>query len=475
MSDADVTTDAEPARARRLPSTTAWAIAIAAAVGVLALATFDLRVAAGAGVGLVLATTIPGFDGSHWRVVATAALLPLTALGAAAALGTAGGPVDGALVLLGAVVALVAALLVAGGLAPSTIKRAAAAAVVAGTASGGVALAADAVSELGTGTILATVLWLTGRGFRGTVLALVGAGVAAGAGIVTVPPAAFATPESRDAYDRARRGLLSWIAVAVVVASLALAGVTVLSWYVPLLEPLVAALVDGPLVRGACVIVTAVGIAVTAVGAVVRYAWVPAAEHRRESAVVSIVAGSILGVVALLPLAVAVDVSVAVVSVAGGGTAGVLFAGGIVGAAYAQWRAASEIRLDPGRGSIIIAAALGAGAVVIGTTVETAAGIAALRTGVVSIVVLATGLFVYDIGRYGRVLARDVGAGHETSPRPQYVRVGWSALVAGVGAIVAAVGLAVTTLFAPTLSVPATAAVLAAGSAVLAGAWLLFR
>lgn len=477
MSDADVTTDAEPGPARtpRLPATTAWAIAVAAAIGLLALATFDLRVAAGAVIGLVLAVAIPGFGGSNWRVAVTAAILPITAFGAAAALGTAGGPADGALVLLGAIVALAAGLLVTGGLAPSTIKRAAGAAVVAGTASGAVALAANTVSQLGRATILETALWLTVSGLRETILALVVAGVVAGAGIAMVPPAAFSTPESRDAYDRARRGLLGWIAVAVVVASLALAGATVLSWYVPALEPVVAVLVDGPVVRGACAIVTAAGISVSAVGAVVRYAWVAAAERTRESAVVSIVVGSVLGVVAPLPLAAAIDVPAAVVTVAGGGTAGVLLAGGVVGAAYAQWRAASEIRLGPGRGSIIIAAALGAGAVVIGTTVETAAGIAALRTGVVSIVVLAAGLFVYDIGRYGRVLARDVGTSPEASPRPQYVRVSWSALVAGVGATVAAIGLAVTTLFAPTLSVPATAAVLAAFSAVLAGSWLLFR
>ncbi|GAB3668210.1 hypothetical protein [Halopiger thermotolerans] len=477
MSDADRTTDVDPVRDRRLPSTTAWAIAVAAAVGVLALAAFDLRVAAGAGVGLVLAAAMPGFDGSNRRIVATATVLPVAALGVAATLGTAGGPVDGALVLLGTVVALAAGLLLAGGLEPSTIKRAAAAAVTAGIASGAVALAADSVSQLGRETILETVLWLTVSGLRETVLALVVAGIAAGAAVVALPPAALATPTARDAYDRARRGLLGWIAVAVVVAVAALVGATVLSWFVPALEAAVAALVDGPVVRGACAVVTTVSVAVAAVGIAVRYAWIAAAERTRESAAVSVLVGSILGAIAPLPLALAVDEPTAVVTAAGGGAAGVLLAGGTGAAAYAQWRAASGSRLGSGPGPswIVVAAALGAGAVVVGTTVRTAAGLAALKTGAVSIVALAAGLFVYDVGRYGRVLARDVGVEPEAAPRPQYVRIGWSALVAGVGSVVAVLGLAVTTLFAPTLSVPATTAVLAAVAAVVAGAWLLFR
>lgn len=121
-----------------------------------------------------------------------------------------------------------------------------------------------------------------------------------------------------------------------------------------------------------------------------------------------------------------------------------------------------------------LAATLAIGGVIVGASVDVLAlELETIRAATATFVALAAASFVYDAGRYGRTLAREVGS--EASRRAQLVRLGWSGAVAVVGVPVAAVGLVGTTVLAPTLSVPATAGVVAAVTAIAAGAWLLLR
>lgn len=461
----------------RLPSTTAWALAVAAAVGVLALAAFEPLVIAGACFGLVLVAIVSGFDGSFRRVTVVAALLPLTAFGGVAIVWIGSDPIAAFLVAIAALVAVATATVCTDRLTETALERAATAALCAGIVAGVVALLTSAVSQAG-GLVPAfeAAVRVTGDGLSGTLLAFVVAGVTIACALLVLPPAAFTPPSGRTSYLRVRNGLVGWVVVGLVLASATTLALVVLAGYVPPLAGLVAVLVDGPAVRGFCLFVTVVGVVTAAVGMTVRIAWFAVAGRRRESAIVPVLVGSTIGVLGPLPAVLAVDRDpLAVVAAPVGVAAVALIAGWLIGLGYVQWyRHGADSTPEPEGNAVVMAVLLGLGGLTIGTTVETVAGLEGIRTAAISIGTLATGLFVYDIGRYGQTLARDVGR-IGVDPQPQYARIGWSGLVAGVGTLVAVLGLAVATLFAPSLSVPSTAAVVAAIGTVLLGTWLLFR
>lgn len=457
---------AEPEPSGRFPRTTARAIALAAAVGVLALAAFEPVAVVGAGLGAVLAVVISAFDGSTRRVAVAAALFPLPLLGAVAVVGTAGAPIASAAVLCATVVAAAAGIPCTGSRADLALERARTAALYASGAAGCAAVVAVAIPRLaGPGSALWPLLRFGGDGPRGLLVGIAVATFAVAGGIVALPPAAVVPPSRRESYVYARNGLIALVAVGAVVGSIAILVLLFLAWLVGPLEPAVAAIVDSGLVRGLCALATVGGVVVAASGLVVRFAWHGASD--RENATVPILAGSTVGVVGAFPVAAAVGGPTDVGALFGV-AAVACFAGWLLGLGHANRAGTAAV------GPIVVAVGLAIGGVAVGASVDTVLDAAGIRASAAALVAIAAALFAYDTGRYGRALARDVGRAGVTR-RPQLARAGWSALVAGVGLPVAAVGLVVATLFAPTLSVPATAGVLAALCSVLAGTWLLFR
>ncbi|SDQ26726.1 hypothetical protein [Natronobacterium texcoconense] len=452
-----------------LPSTTAWTVAVAALVGTIALAAFDPSVAVGAAFGLVLAAVAAGFSGSYWHTAAASALLPVVGIGAiAAAAGTATGVAGAAMTAVGAVIGITTGGTLSDRLTTATVDRVSTGALFSGLVAGTVALAVLSASQAGgREAVLETILWATGHGTGGLFLAVAGAAIAIGGGLVSLPAGAFARPSTRDSYIRARNGLLSLLAVGVIVAGFLLGTLAVLSWYVPLLEGVAAGIAGSTVVRGAIAVVTAVGSTAIAFGLIVRFSWF--GTNAGSNAVVPVLVGSTVGLGGSLPvvLVVGADSPAAVGSLLG--VAAVVLVAGLPVRIAHRW-----LHRELGHGSAtVIACTLIAGGVGVGATVDAVAGLADIRVAVISLVAIAAGLFVYDVGRYGRTLARDVGAG--ASRRPQYVRAGWSALIAAVGVPIAVIGLVAATVFAPTLSAPAAGAVVVALAAVVFGTQLLFR
>lgn len=455
-----------PEPSARFPRTTARALAVAAVVGILALAAFEPVAAVGAGLGAVLAVVVSSFDGSSRRVAAAAALLPLPILGAVAAVGTAGTPIAGTVILCATVVAAAAGTCCTDSQVGRAFERARTAALYASGAAGCAAVLAVVIPQLaGPGSVLEAMFQFTIDGPRGLLGALAIAAVAVAGGIVVLPPAAVVPPSRRESYVYARNGLIALVAIVAVVACLATGVLLGLGWLVWPLEPFVGALVDSALVRGLCALATVVGVVVAGFGLVVRFEWYGA--RGRENVTVPILAGSTVGVVGAFPVAAVVGGPTDVGALFGL-AAVVCFAGWLLGLGHANRAGTAAV------GPIVVAVGLATGGVVVGASVDTALDAAGIRASAAALVAIAAGLFAYDVGRYGRTLARDVGRAGATR-RPQFARVGWSAVVAGVGLPVAVAGLIVATLFAPTLSVPATAGVLAALVAVLSGTWLLFR
>ncbi|MFC4543992.1 hypothetical protein ACFO5R_18855 [Halosolutus amylolyticus] len=453
----------------RLPATTARTIALAALVGTLAMAAQEPSAAAGALFGIAAVVVTRWFDGSYRRVTVAAALLPVPVLGAIAVAAVGADPVGGVLTILSAIVGIGVAVVV-GRPTPVAIERAGSAALYAGVAAGGVAVLAFGVSTAGTlRSALASALWVTGDGVVGLLVGSLVAAVAVAGGLFAVPPAAFATPADRDSYARTRAAITWTIGYATLLVFVLVVAATVLAWFVPPTDGIAAVLADSALVRGLIAALTGGGVVTAAVGTIVRASWF--GTTGRSNAVVPLLAGAVCGVVLIAPIAIG----------ASGGrialVAGLFGAATIVlGLSYAAVRVALETTVTDGESdsATAIAAALVGGGLVGGATVDAASGLATIRVGAGPLVAIATGLFVYDVGRYGRTLAREVGR-EGASRRAQFVQLGWRGAVAAVGVPVAAVGFLGATVLAPTLSVPATVAVLGGVAAIVAGAWLLFR
>lgn len=458
------------ADADRLPPATAWAITVAAVVGTLGLIGYEPLVAVGLLPGLGLALARSGFDGSYARVTLASAFLPVAVLGTIAVAALAGGPVSGLLTIAGTVVGATAPGVVTGRSTTTAFVRAGAAALCAAVVGAGAASIAVSIESLGgVRPVIATILWLTGEGPTGLLIAIGAAGAAAVGSLFVVPPAAFARPSGRGSYVRTRNAVAWSIAIATAVVVAGLGAVVVLSGFVPPLQPLVAALGDSTVGRGLATGAVGVGLAVALYGAVVRASWLHSTEP--GNAVVPIVVGGVAGIA--VPFAAMVGVGVAPIDAAAlfGVTAVVLGVGWLGAWGYAD---AVSMGHAPSRATAL-AIALAVGGVGAAASVEVAAlDLETARAGAATFVALAAGTFTYDVGQYGLALTREVGA-EGASRRPQLVRLGWSGAVAVVGVPVASLGVLGAAVLAPTLSIPATAGVIAAVTAVLGGAWLLFR
>ncbi|RZH69709.1 hypothetical protein, partial [Natrinema altunense] len=321
----------------------------------------------------------------------------------------------------------------------------------------------------GTQAALVAALWLTGDGISGLLVALVVAAAAIVAVLFVVPPAAVTVPSRYDSYVTSRNALATLVTVATVIAIGGLSILTIGSVLVPALEPVVEAVTGSAAVRGLLAAVTGAALLGVAVAVVARSVW--RQTGGRRNAAVAIVAGSLSGVG--LPFGAAIGVGgigTTTVATLFGAAAAVLGVGWLVAWLYEGVVGRNEAT-NP---ETAVAAALAAGGVVSGASVDTATlGLETGRAGVATFVPIAAALFAYDVGRYGRTLAREIGS--EASRRPQLVRLGWSGGVAAVGVPVGALGMAGATVLAPTLSVPATAGVIVAVAAVVGGTWVLVR
>ncbi|MCU4924607.1 hypothetical protein OB905_01220 [Halobacteria archaeon AArc-dxtr1] len=453
----------------RLPPTTGWALALAAVVGVPAISAVSPLASVGAGCGVVLALALTGFGGSTRRIAASAALLAFSATVAVAVVGAGGLTLASALAAVGVALGIAAGLAPATRRKPSSIRRSGTAALFAAAGAAALAVIAFGSAEPeGVVRAIGAGLWFT-SGLTGFALAIGAAALAAGVAIAVLPPAAFATPTEYGAYVRTRRALLSWLAVAAVVAILAAGMLAAGARVLTPVDPLVAALVDGPVPRAASAIVTVAGAFVAALALPVRHSW--ATTRSRENAVVPIVAGAVCGVLLAFPATLAATGGrIALVGSLFGVTAAALAAAGLLAVA---WSAPLASRADAAV-ALSIVVALGSGGVIIGASVDGPLSAETARLSVAALVSLGAALFAYDVGRYGRVLSREVGA-EGAAREPQYARIVWSGLIAAVGVLVAVVGLVAAALLAPALSVPATAAVFAGLSATVAAAWLFRR
>ncbi|WP_226005344.1 hypothetical protein [Natrinema salinisoli] len=453
----------------RVPATTGWGIALAALVGTVALAVHDPIVVLGAFVGIGVAMAGGLFAGTHRRIAAGATLLPIVVLGGIGVVGLAGGPVRALTGVTGILVATAACSVVVGQPTPSALRRTGETALCSAVLAGGVALLAFGIDgQGGPAPMLDAILWFPGKGVSGLLVGLVVAIAAVACALLFVPLAAVTVPSRGESARNALNALLlpAGIAIAIVIA---IAVLTVLSPLIALFGPLLEPIAGSALVRGLLTIATGSAVAVAVLGLVVRASWLET--NGRENPTVPIVVGSVLGVV--LPFAGVTGVGSpdpTVVPALFAATAVVLGVGWLAAWLYEG----AVVRGTAPRPELVLAAGLAGGSIVAGASVETVAlELETIRAGAATFVALAAALFTYDVGRYGRTLAVEVGA--DASRRPQVVRLGWSGTVAIVGIPIAVVGLAGAAVLAPTLSVPATAGVIVAVTATVGGTWLLFR
>ncbi|SDK06130.1 hypothetical protein [Natronorubrum texcoconense] len=458
----------------RLPSTTARAVVFAAVVGTLALTVHDPMAAVGIVAGLALAATMRGFAGSLWRVTVASAVLPAVVLGVVAAFGSATGALGIALLLVGTVVGVALGYIDAAWPTQSVVLRTGTAAMSAGIAACiAVVLLFWTATVGGIQPMLEAALWATGHGIAGLLGWIVIAGLLLAGGLLVVPSAAFTEPRRRDGHVALRRLLLWRLVIGAILLLVGLVLTALVAAFVPPIQSLLEGIAGSTVVRGLTVVIAVSGAVLTVLGAVARNSWYRTDE--RGNAVVAVVVGSAFGVGAS---AVAAGIGTRAGPI-GSGEATVLFGATAVvlgGGWFVLWWYAKTMETvgtpDP---ASTIAAGLAVGVVAIAASTDSpATGVEAARTAVPSLVALAAGLFAYDVGRYGRVLAREIGSAG-ASRRPQLARIGWSGIVATVAVPIAAGGLWLATVVSPTLSVPATAGVLTAVVTIVVGARLLLR
>lgn len=454
----------------RLPSTTARSIAVVAVVGALALAGIEPAAAAAALGGFALVAVVSGFDGSSWRIALTSALLPALVLLTIAVIGQTAELIPVVLATIGAILGLGVGGTAVDAPSATALRRGGTAAVIAAATAIGAtafALATDAAGHWRP--VLEAIVWFGGDGVVGLLVGLAAATLALVCGLLAVPPAAFTTPGRRDASLAVGNALVRAIVVCAALVAASLSVTTVIGWLVPPVGHLVGSVADSELVRGLLAFTTLSGLSLLALGAVVRRSW---HQEDGENAIVPVAVGTCFGAaasfVSVLVVGTRLDSTTATVA---------LFVGVVIvlgaGAAVAWYAGTIGANGHPSS-PYVTAAALAGGGIVAGIVADSGStGLAAVRTGVTPFVAIAASLIVYDLGRYGRGLARDIGPTGATS-RPQFVRVGWSGVIAVTGLVVVTGGLWVATIFQPSLSVPATMGVVVGLVVLVSGARLLY-
>ena len=454
----------------RFPVATRGALVCAALVGTLALVAAAPMVVLGALIGVVLGAVVPSFDGSHRRVTVAAGLLPVGTFAAIAVVGTSESAVAGTLAVVGLVIGRATGTTISRRTTATAAERTGTAALYSGIVGGGLTMLAFVVGGIGgVWATLTSLAWVTGEGESGVTLWFILVGVAVAAAMVSLPPSMFVVPSRRESYVAARKSLASWLLVGAVIIILAFLMLVNAVRFVFGIGPTTSALAESTGLRVVFVLLTVASLSVAAFGLSIRPSWFET--NRQENGIVPITIGSVCGVVVPFSalLAAGVDPRGVLAPLFGVGTL-VL----VIGWALA-WGWAERLHSNPDpEGATILAVTLAFGGIVVGSTVDGITGFETAVTGVAALVAVGAGLFVYDIGRYGRTLAGEIDQ-EGTAPEPQIIRIAWSALITGIGVVVAVFGLVVATLVAPTLSLPATVAVLAGLVAAIAGIWALFR
>lgn len=121
-----------------------------------------------------------------------------------------------------------------------------------------------------------------------------------------------------------------------------------------------------------------------------------------------------------------------------------------------------------------LALTLALAGVSLGASVEGGPGAVATPRGLVTLVAVAGGVFVYVAARRGVALTREVTAAG-TTRRAQLVTLGWVGALAVAGVVVAVAGLGVGAVLTPALSATASAAVILGLIALVAVGWSLVR
>jgi hypothetical protein len=457
----------------RPPRTSARALAVATALAVLVLTAYDQWVAVGVIAGGALAAAVAVSTGRSRRALA-AALLPIGVVGAVGGVAFASRLGVTTVVLTGIAVPLGMALsvVVLGGGSAAQLRQTGAlsvyAAAVAACATG---LAVFAAAVGGPAATVELLLWATGESAFGLGLAVVVAGLAVAGGIVTIPPAAITTRQSEEEAILARRtaAVIAVLASLVVVAGLAILLVIARFPVVP--GALGDWLAGSWAVRGVLLVIAALGVGLAFVSLVARSSWSRPPDP--PDPVVSTVCGTGCGflvVGAAIVLVGPPTIGEWTVLLA---VATLVFVGiGFILPIYAEL-------LENGAGPparTVVALALCASGVIAGTSAAHGSGPATGTSlaGVSALVAIAAGVFVFRAGRFGQRLGAEVGRAGATR-RPQLVRLGWFGVVTALGLVVAVGGLWIATVFAPTLSVPAAAGLLAGTVGLFAGLWLLLQ
>ncbi|TYT63249.1 hypothetical protein [Natrialba swarupiae] len=452
----------------RLPTETAGAVALAAVVGTVALSLVEPTTAVGTLAGGVLAATLLGFGRSHRHVVVRSALVAVVVLGTVGTAGAVGEPIAIGTMAVGVVIGIGLCGALAGPPEPSARRRAGLAAFVTGALTAGLVPVALGVELAGgVGAALSSALWVAEPTVTGLVSSILLGGLAAALAVIAVPPAMCTVPQRRERYITVRRSFVASIAIATAVTVAAVLVVAMLTALTPLASLLLEVLVGSSLVRALCLLVTVVGAGVACLGFVVRRAW--SQTTARSDATVAILAGTGVGTVTPFLAALAVGETVVTateLTALYGVTALVLGVTLIVAPWYGE-----VVRADgPVGPTALLAGSLVLGAVVVAATAEATA----FLVGVAALLALTAACFVYDVGRYGRTIALEIGS-IGVDRRPQLVRIAWSGALGVVAVPVGVAGLWIATVLAPTLSVPATIGVFAGLAAVGVGAWVLWR
>jgi len=456
-----------------IPQTSARTIGVVAVLGALALTAHEPTAGVGVVSGGALAAAV-GLATESRRYVLPAVLLPVGVLGALGSIAAAVVRQPASLLLVAATVPLGVALAVVllGGGSTAQLRQVGEASLDATVVAGCATVVALTVASVGglSGAIDGLSLF-PAPGVFGVVAGFVVAGVAVVAALLVVPPAAFTTPRRRDeAVDRRNR-VAGGIVVAIGCATLLAVLLAVVSG-VGTLGGIDDWLVESGVVRGLLAVLSALGVVVTVAGGVVRWSW--NRKRRTRNPAPAVLAGTLGGFGAVV-----LGVGTLGGPPASAGWPGLFALATIVfGAGWVlltRYAAALETAVAPAAVTILaLSLVLGGIGVGAGANLARGAPAGAGVSGLATLVAIAAGLFVYRLGRFGRRLGHEVGPAGATR-RTQLVHVGWLGVVSVLGLVVAVGGLWTAALFAPTLSVPATASVLAGVLALLAAVLLLFR
>jgi hypothetical protein len=493
---------------RKLPRATAWTVVLVTVVGLGSLAATRPVLGAGALAGAALSLSVRGAGRSPlWTAVAAAAL-PLGAFGVLATLWLSGWPTAGLTTLAAITVGLSVVSVVSGRLGQEQVELVA---LSAGTSLLALLpvglLTAEVQSAGGPTAVVQDLLWATGDGAAGLVPWLIAAGSTTAVAMVVAPPAVAAN--LRGQPPEHPRG--SGAPIAAVVATIALVIAGAVGVLFPVVGPLVESVAASDPARGILAGVTVLAIVTAYLGLLARLFWL----GRRRIPIVALGVGGLVGAVAVGALASAVTAEydqslgavfvLTVLAVVALGVGAAWFAdrfefSKIFGTREVQTR---QRRSGPNRGlgnrslgtrapgvhskvqpsvslslpgrslftpnRLVPAGLVGAGILVaFGMNGRPGLG----QVGV--LVAIASALFVYTLFERGQGAATAVGA-ENVSTLPQAIWLGWTATLAVVGLVVAVAGILVSGTLTVSLSVPATAGVVSALVALVAGIWLLLR